>query len=383
MMIRWLAPLRSLVLSAGMLLWVVLPGAAGPAGAEDGEEPGRPPEPDLATKIERLLDARTAAVRVGLHEAIATEIERHERRMALAPAAREAADRTLRELATRATAEGALIDGRTGEIRTMREAVDRIESARMIYVAENHDNPAHHEIQLRVIRAAFRSNPKLLIGMEMFERGAQKHLDDYTQGRIDESTFLERIDWKKSWGFDYALYQPILDFARQMKLKVVGLNAPRGIVRKVGKDGLAALVEEDRKQIARDIDTQDPGHRRQFMKVLDMHGTGGGHAPNPEHYYEAMCVWDETMAETAARYMRAPKNSGASMVVLAGSGHIAYRFGIPARVQRRLHLPDLTVIPLALPADQPEGTVEEALLRPPGDFVVLTKDVDRTHPRDR
>ncbi len=377
---RLLSPLRSLVLTAGLLAGILIVGGADRARADEPRSPGAAPESDLSDRIERILDERTTALREELSDAIGRELDRWHARMTLPGPTRAAIERSIGRLRSRPTPHGVLLDGETREVTTLRDLLDRVQSARVIYVAEQHDNPEHHAVQLRVIKAAFRANPKLLIGMEMFERPLQKHLDDYVRHRIDEPTFLERVDWKKSWGFDYNLYKPILDFAREYRLKVVALNAPRGLVRKVGREGLAALTPEERKAIAREVDVDHAAHKTQFMKALHHHGSPGGHAPDPQHYYEAMCVWDDTMAESAANHLKAPKYQGATMVVLAGAGHISYGFGIPDRVTRRIDLPSLTVIPVAVPEEEGFGEIEDSLVRPPGDFIVVTPP---SPPRER
>jgi len=45
-------------------------------------------------------------------------------------------------------------------------------------------------------------------------------------------------------------------------------------------------------------------------------------------------LWDETMAEKIAEFVKA--NPDYQVVVLAGKGHIIYGYGIPSRVERRL-----------------------------------------------
>jgi uncharacterized iron-regulated protein len=44
----------------------------------------------------------------------------------------------------------------------------------------------------------------------------------------------------------------------------------------------------------------------------------------------AQCVWDEGMAESIASNL-----GNKTIVVLAGNGHIQYKYGIPDRVFRR------------------------------------------------
>jgi S1-C subfamily serine protease len=51
-----------------------------------------------------------------------------------------------------------------------------------------------------------------------------------------------------------------------------------------------------------------------------------------DNFYFSQILWDETMAHSIAEALQ--KYPDARMVVLAGSGHLQYAWGIPARVQR-------------------------------------------------
>ena len=73
--------------------------------------------------------------------------------------------------------------------------------------------------------------------------------------------------------------------------------------------------------------------------------------------YEAMTLWDEYMAASIAGYVRADRRAGAGvggaanrgterMVVLAGTGHVQGRVGMPDRFTRRTGLSTFTVVPL-------------------------------------
>jgi uncharacterized iron-regulated protein len=53
-----------------------------------------------------------------------------------------------------------------------------------------------------------------------------------------------------------------------------------------------------------------------------------------ERFLQAQVLWDETMAEKIAQFVKA--NPDYQVVVLAGKGHIVYGYGIPSRVERRL-----------------------------------------------
>ncbi len=237
---------------------------------------------------------------------------------------------------------------------------------RVVAVGEQHDDAAHHEIQARTLALLHRLDARVAVGMEMFQRPAQVHLDDFLAFRTSQAEFLERVDWAKSWGFDYGLYEEILSFARDHALPVVALNAPRDAIRSVSRAGLASLAPDVRATLAAEIDTSIASHRRRFEANM------AGHPPhgNPDFIYEAMCAWDDTMAESAALFLTS--NPGWRILVLAGNGHVESGDGIPDRIEKRLRVGHAIVVPRAVAPD--EAIDFAALLAdPPGDYVVFTR----------
>lgn len=238
-----------------------------------------------------------------------------------------------------------IVDGETGEEISEQALVDQLDDARVVYVAERHDSPHDHAVQLAVIHALHQRDPSIGIGMEMFKRPFQKWVTDYVEGEIDEAEMLEKTEWDQRWGFDFALYRPILEYAREHRIPIYALNARDEITRQVARRGLAALDPVDRDAVP-ELDLTDEAHRSVIQEVFDAHGMGasahGG--MDFENFYTAQVIWDETMAHEVARELSsdgAPRR----MVVLAGGGHIRFGMGIPSRAARRGAEPFLTVYP--------------------------------------
>ncbi len=221
-----------------------------------------------------------------------------------------------------------------------------VRAADVVHAGELHDRRAHHEFQADLLRVmidqAKRDGGKtLFLGMEMFQRPFQGVLDDYVLRRIDEHEMLMRTEWFARWRFDYTLYAPLWRLCREHGVRIVALNAERGIVRQIGRQGLASLSAEQRAEVAEEIDLDVPSHRKRILGVFQ----GGAHQMPEERLaslYQAQTTWDETMAESAARVLGGP---GARMLVVAGSMHIQERDGIPDRLKRRVPgIDDLLVI---------------------------------------
>jgi aminopeptidase N len=63
-------------------------------------------------------------------------------------------------------------------LKTLTDVIEKASGKRIVYVGEYHDRFAHHNVQLQVIKALYRKDPKMAVGMEMFQRPYQKALDD-------------------------------------------------------------------------------------------------------------------------------------------------------------------------------------------------------------
>lgn len=253
---------------------------------------------------------------------------------------------------------GAIIYLPTGRALTEAEVNELAMHDRVIYVGEMHTNMEHHRVQLAVIEALAKQMPgKISVGMEMFERHSQPQLDQWNRGELDPKAF-KRL-WYDNWSEDYGYYQAILEFIRTHNIPLIALNASDEQVQTVRKQGFAGLSEQERTWLG-PIDEKDPYQRKAMQAIYGSHGGshGGGHAHGGaagfERFYQGMLLWDETMAASAADYLESPAGRDKTIIILAGGFHVAYGYGIPKRLFRRLPEPYLIVLPYTPEALVPE-----------------------------
>jgi uncharacterized iron-regulated protein len=85
---------------------------------------------------------------------------------------------------------------------------------------------------------------------------------------------------------------------------------------------------------AAEIRTDNLAYRQQIQEIYEQSHQGQGSSDRFERFFLAQVLWDETMAAEIAQFLQA--HPGHQVVVLAGQGHIAYGYGIPSRVKRRI-----------------------------------------------
>ena len=186
----------------------------------------------------------------------------------------------------------------------------------------------------------------MVIGMEMFEVDDQPVLDAWVAGEFTEADFVEESDWYSTWGYHWGYYREILLFARANAIPLVALRGPSDILTAIGAEP--------------DLSSQD--HRTLFSAFFGADDPVHGGLPEDqlEALFVAQCRRDAVMAFHAAVAMEA--HPEATMVVLAGAGHVAYELGIARQIAQWYDGPATTIVPVSV-----EGT-ETPMQASVGDF---------------
>jgi uncharacterized iron-regulated protein len=108
----------------------------------------------------------------------------------------------------------------------------------------------------------------------------------------------------------------------------VALNLPFNIPPKIRVGGIEHLSPYEKGFLPEQIDTSSAAHREYVQKIFSMHDFKGG--VKFDDFYLTQCVWEEVMAQSVAEITGVDH-----VVVLAGNGHIQYRYGIPERAFKR------------------------------------------------
>lgn len=228
---------------------------------------------------------------------------------------------------------GDILHTRTGYFVAVEDMLAAATDSRIVYVAETHDNPASHRLQLDLIQAMAQRYPgRTAVAMEMFSAEQQEVLDAWIAKEIDEKTFLKR--WYSGWKMDFAYYRDILIYCREEGIQILGINADKKLVQAVGHKAFSELTVEEQSRLPATLDQDDPYHQALTAAVFGGHAQGGMLAG----FQRVQTLWDETMAENIVRFLGSPQGDGYHLLVLAGGNHVRNGFGIPRRVFRALPL---------------------------------------------
>lgn len=237
------------------------------------------------------------------------------------------------------------------------DVVRRLAEYDVVFLGEEHDLTAVHDLQLRVTRGLFELRPSLVVSMEMFERDVQASLDAYLAGELDEEEFRAR---SRPWPNYDEHYRPLIEWARSAGVPVVAANVPRPVARLVTTDGAEAALARD--HAPGELHAGRGAYRARFERTMRAMGDGDREILDEalDRWFAAQCIKDEAMAESIVRAYEAAWPE-AFVVHWCGKFHSDFRLGTVERLLRRR--PDLRVAVvstrsgtldarLALPAEQ-------------------------------
>lgn len=142
----------------------------------------------------------------------------------------------------------------------------------VVLFGEYHNNAISHWLELELTKD-MAAQKKIVMGAEMFEADNQKAVNRYladsiTQKKLDSTARL--------WPNYSTDYKPLLDFAKEQKIKFVATNIPRRYASMVSKKGfevLETLTAEEKSWMAplpMPYDAQLPGYV-EMMKMMGEH----------------------------------------------------------------------------------------------------------------
>ena len=229
------------------------------------------------------------------------------------------------------TAAGAFVD--------FEVMLARLSKADVVFVGEQHDDPNTHRLEAAILEGLHRRKVTPVLSLEMFERDAQRWLNDYLGGQIAEEEMLKNA---RPWPRYATDYRRMVEMAREQKWTVVAANVPRRLAQEVAKNGKASLdglSEADRALVARETQCPLDGYFDRFAETMSGH-PGGTQTPEQqrattERYYWSQCVKDETMAEAIAA-AHAKRSAEGPVVHYNGAFHSDFGLGTAERLRRRL-----------------------------------------------
>jgi uncharacterized iron-regulated protein len=199
--------------------------------------------------------------------------------------------------------------------------VKDLAEADMIFFGEYHTNPISHWLQFELAKSLHKiKGDQLYFGAEMFENGNQLVINEYLAGFYPEKKMLVEIT--QLWKNYQTDYKPLVEFAKENKLRFIATNIPRryaSMIYKHGMDTFSMLSPEAKAMIG-------PLEKYYDASVYeDMKANMGGHVPpTMDNIQLSQASKDATMAKFSVESF----NEGNLLLHLDGSYHSNNHRGI-------------------------------------------------------
>lgn len=205
---------------------------------------------------------------------------------------------------------GRIWDARSGAFVEPMAMWKRAAEARHVLIGETHDNSVHHLQQLAALEAIARTGQRRAIAMEQFDSEHQPALEAAQSGAADAERLADAGRFDRE-GWNWRLYQPLVEFAVSRGWPVLAANLSRAEARTAGaasstlpppESGLKAALERE---------------------MVDGHC---GNKPDAK----TLSFMVTTQRERDARMAEVLKAAPAGRTVLiAGNGHVRRDRGVP------------------------------------------------------
>ncbi|MCZ6644880.1 MAG: ChaN family lipoprotein [SAR324 cluster bacterium] len=220
----------------------------------------------------------------------------------------------------------------------------RLARTRLLFLGEHHTEPRSHAFQLETIKLLLKRGRQVTVALEMFPPSANEALQAWRSGDAQELEFLERSGWYRNWGFPWSHYRELFLLLRRHSVPMRGINAERKTREAARKGDLSSLSSDLQEEIGPLADSPQP-HDAYLLDMLRASGHGGemsADAPAFQAYRRVQVLWERLMGRRAALLAEQAGAEGI-VVVLIGSGHLAYGLGANLHAARAGVLAQLSI----------------------------------------
>ncbi|ALW87082.1 iron-regulated protein [Hymenobacter sedentarius] len=262
-----------------------------------------------------------------------------------------------------------------GQAADYDQMLGELAQADVVLFGEQHNDVIAHWLELQVAKDLLRLKKpgQVVLGMEMFERDVQPLVARYATGSLADTAFEHQA---RPWPNYATDYRPLLQFARDNKIPVVGTNAPRPFAQAVARGSLKALDKlpaVDRALLAPlplKVNYDLPGYKNMAAMFGGDSKTHGGGAQN---IIQAQALKDATMAH----FIQASRQEGQTLLHLNGSYHSDHHDGIVAYLSQ--YAPKLRVKTLSVVTQEQLQQLDKEQVNVADYVVVVPADMSKSY----
>jgi uncharacterized iron-regulated protein len=229
--------------------------------------------------------------------------------------------------------------------------LDDCKRADVVLFGEKHNDPIAHWMQYELTKDLHGLiGENLVLGAEMFEADGQLILDEYFSGLITTKKFEEEMRLWKNYATDY---RPLLEFARENKLRFIATNIPRryaNMVLKLGLDSLDALTDKAKRYMM-PLPLEYDTTKSAYAALAGGNPAMGGHGS--ANLRDAQVVKDATMAMFILKHL----GRGETFLHFNGAYHSDHYESISYFLEKMV--PEFNIVTITTVNQEDISTLEE------------------------
>ncbi len=247
-----------------------------------------------------------------------------------------------------------------------------------VLLGEIHDNPDHHLLQARLVRAITASGRRPALAFEMLSTDQQALVDAaVARAPRDPDELGKAVGWNHSGWPEFEMYRPIFAAGLDAGLRIVAAELPRAKVKDAVRLGPEGLGPELRERLARDEPLPEP------LVASLRHEMRESHCNElPEEMLDPLVLAQRARDAQMAERMAAAGESGA--ILVTGNGHARTDRGVPSvlgKDEPPRHAVSVALLEVDPEIRVPTGYAKEWGEGPlPFDFAVFTPGAEREDP---
>lgn len=275
---------------------------------------------------------------------------------------------------------GKIWDVRAGKLVDEAALDAAVTGADFVALGEVHDNPDHHLLQARLVRAITATGRRPALAFEQLDADKQPVVDaSIAKAPKDADALGKAVGWQASRWPDWKFYRPIFAAGLDAGLPIVAANLPTGKTAEIRSKGKDALEEPLRVRLTREEPLPPAALAALRAEMAESHC-----GMLPESKLDPLVLVQRARdAQMALRTETA--GGGRGGVLITGKGHARTDRGVPAIVAK--DEPGKKVVAVAF-AEVQKGETDPAAYRDdeegtgplPYDFVVFTPGTQREDP---
>ncbi len=198
--------------------------------------------------------------------------------------------------------------------------------ADIVLLGEKHDNADHHRLQDWVLRALIAKGRRPAVAFEMFTADKAPVIAAHLAKNPKDAAGLgPALGWSKTGWPDWRHYRPIAQAALDSGLSLIAANLPRPLVRKIAREGLAALAPALRARLGLERPFDEGIADAMATEIVDAHC--GMLAPERAgRFVDIQRARDAHLARSLAD---AAAGGADGAVLITGGGHARTDRGVP------------------------------------------------------